>query len=352
MEPMMRRYRWEKAGGPGGGIVLDRRGVRHGTIRPGGRATEAGDARELWAAARPLWFPRALALASPEARGQIRRSRQLFRRAEQGRIDFQREIWRRLDGQPEWAPAGAAVDLADDREIEKVFVDRRRGGRIVQSDLWAKLSWISRNERDPSLRIRFSFGSEQHDDWQADRSRAVAADRLAEAVFPEGELVAGHPGLGQVLRRVHGRAVRLSERIVFANAPGGGAAFHHDAETEQLGVLYAQIAGKTAWLALPKRDLASVVAEAARGDLAKVAGSPARALRALERHDLPALDRLLNSTPSFTRRLVERGALSILSAGDILLLPSPGPDDAAWHSVFALGNRPSLAHSYGIFAAR
>jgi hypothetical protein len=49
---------------------------------------------------------------------------------------------------------------------------------------------------------------------------------------------------------------------------------------------------------------------------------------------------------------VERGALSILAAGDILLLPSPGPDDAAWHSVFALGSRPSLAHSYGIFAAR
>ncbi len=351
MEPLVRNWQWNRADS-GEGTLLDRRGVRHGCVRPIGRARPAGDARELWSAARPLWIPRILPVGTPAARADIRRTRSLFRRAEEGHIDFQREIWRRLEGCAGWEAAGAAVDLSDEREIEKVFVDHRRGRRAAQRDLWAKLSWISRNERDPSLRIRFSFGSEAHDDWQGDRARSLAADRLCEAVFPETELVTGSRILGDALRRAIGRATRLSERIVFANAPGGGAVFHHDAETDQLGVLYAQLAGRTAWLALPKRELADVVRDAARGDLARTIATPAKALRALERQDLPALDRLLNATPSFTRRLVERGALYVLSAGDALLLPSPGPDDAAWHSVFALGERPSLAHSYGIFRAR
>jgi hypothetical protein len=142
--------------------------------------------------------------------------------------------------------------------------------------------------------------------------------------------------------------VRLSERILFANAPGGGAAFHHDAESAQLGVAYAQLAGRTAWLALPKRELAYVVAQLAAGRLARsVAGR--RALRALDRHS-PSLERLLNSEARLTRTLAERGRLYVLAAGDILLLPSPGLDDSAWHSVFALGSRPSLALSFGIFA--
>jgi hypothetical protein len=41
--------------------------------------------------------------------------------------------------------------------------------------------------------------------------------------------------------------------------------------------------------------------------------------------------------------------LFVLEAGDCILLPSHGPDDVAWHSVVALGAKPSLAHSYGIF---
>jgi len=156
-----------------------------------------------------------------------------------------------------------------------------------------------------------------------------------------------------MLERWTGRPVRLSERIVFSNAPGGGATFHHDAEPDQLGVAYAQLTGRTAWLALPKRALAAEVARLARGSaLESPAGTPARALRALDREDLPELDRLLNRSPRLTRRLVERGSLIVLSAGDVLLLPSHGPDEAAWHSVFALGVTPSVAHSYGVFAYR
>jgi hypothetical protein len=47
--------------------------------------------------------------------------------------------------------------------------------------------------------------------------------------------------------------------------------------------------------------------------------------------------------------LSAHGAVYVLEAGDSILLPSQAFDDCAWHSVIALGDRPSLAHSYGIF---
>jgi hypothetical protein len=58
----------------------------------------------------------------------------------------------------------------------------------------------------------------------------------------------------------------------------------------------------------------------------------------------------MNRDPGFTAALAAHGALFVLQAGDSILLPSHGIDDVAWHSVVALGRRPSLAHSYGLFA--
>jgi len=310
----------------------------------------AAEARELWEAAEPVWLRGALELA--RHRRDIASTVALFRRLRKGAA-LEPAVWRRLRPGRGFEPAGVSVDLGDPREIEKVHADLRRAGRLVARDLWAKLSRISPDPRDDSLRIRFSFGAERLDDWRTDLRRAVAADDFAEAVFPECALLARNRRVRGMLERWTGRPVRLSERIVFSNAPGGGATFHHDAEPDQLGVAYAQLTGRTAWLALPKRALAAEVARLARGSaLESPAGTPARALRALDREDLPELDRLLNRSPRLTRRLVERGSLIVLSAGDVLLLPSHGPDEAAWHSVFALGVTPSVAHSYGVFAYR
>ncbi|HMB68429.1 MAG TPA: hypothetical protein VKU85_03935 [bacterium] len=326
--------------GAGSGWKLERRGVRHGTIRPGtARRLSPREARESWLGAEPVLLRGAAAVGESGARRSIARTMAMFTRLRDG-AELGGEIRRRLAGQRRFEPAGESVDLGDDREIGKVHADLHRRGRTLE-DLWAKLSRISLDSRDDSLRIRFSFGGERLDDWSTDPQRARAADELAEAVFPECRLLTAHRPAGSLLRRWTGGRVRYSERIVFSNAPGGGAVFHHDAEDGQLGVAYAQLSGRTAWLALSKRALAAMVA--AKGD-------PGQALRRLDGHD-PALDRLLNRTPSFTRRLVERGALFVLRAGDVLLLPSHGPDDAAWHSVFALGARPSLAHSYGLFRA-
>jgi hypothetical protein len=329
-------------------IRLRRRGVDHGRFVPAEPAQPV-DAAGEWDRAAALHLPGGLG-AGARWTGAIRRTSSLFTRL-LAEADFEADVWRRLAGRRGWEPAGVSVDLGDPREIVKVHVDRRGGGRFVARDLWAKLSWISPDPRDASLRIRFSFGSELHDDWRGDLRRAVAADDLAEAVFPECARITRNAPLARLMRRLIGRRVRLSERIVFANAPGGGARFHHDAEPGQLGVVYGQMAGRTAWLAIPKRELAGVVAGLASGSLARRAGTPGRALRALDRED-EAMARLLNSTPTLTRHLAGRGDLTVLRPGDVLLLPSHEPDAAAWHSVFALGDRPSLAHSYGIFAAR
>jgi hypothetical protein len=280
-----------------------------------------------------------------EAARAISRTEAMFARLRRG-ADPGREVGRRLDAQRRFVAAGVSVDLGDEREIAKVHAELPRPGRAPLADLWAKVSRISRDPRDDSLRIRFSFGAERLDDWRSDPERAAGADALAEAVFPECRRITGDRPLAALLRRWTGGPVRCSERIVFSNAPGGGAEFHHDAEEGQLGVAYAQLRGRTAWLALSKRGLAAELA--ARGVGGRRGAGPRGALRRLDRHD-PALDRVLNRTPSFTRRLVEGGRLYVLEAGDVLLLPSHGPDDAAWHSVFALGRRPSLAHSYGLF---
>ena len=307
------------------------------------------EAARRWARARPVPLPGSLSESLARLRPEVRRSLALFERLRAGR-SFQDEVWSRLRDGSAFAPAGVTVNLGDPREIEKVFANARRGERVAARDLYAKLSWISHDERDPSLRIRFSFGSEDLLEWQGETRRAPWADRFAEALFPECAAISANGPLVGLVERLAGRRVRFSERIVYSNAPGGGASFHADLEPRQLGVVYGQLAGATAWLALPERELADSVALWARRRGWRP--SARRALRGLDRDRNPKLARLLDSTPAFTGALAQRGALLVLRAGDALLLPSPGPERIAWHSVFALGSSPSLAHSYAIFARR
>jgi len=339
-------------------LPLERRGVFHGWFAPAPRAAAdlaggpSDDQRARWRLDRPLVLPGALSAALVGREAELEASLGLFARVRDGESEFQDELWGRLGEHAVYVPAGASVDLGDEREIEKVFVDAKQEGRRVARDLWGKLSWISHDESDDSLRIRFSFGAEALFEWREDPARSVWADRLAREVFPECAVIAEHPPLVGLVERLIGHSVRFSERIVYSNSPGGGAVFHHDAEPDQLGVCYGQFVGATAWLALPKRELAGLVAEAAAGtDLARTAGTPELALAALDDEGAEDLARLLNETPDFTRRLVEGGHAFRLGPGDALLMPNHGPEDTCWHSVFALGEEPSLSHSYGIFAA-
>ena len=333
-------------------IVLRRRGVVHGRFTPPAPPALA-EARARWDADRPILLAGVLAPRLARGRAAIRATLALFDGLRSGRVELIDEVRRRLAGRAEFFPSGATVDAGDARELEKVYVDGMRDKRFAARALYAKLSWIAHDERDRSLRIRFSFGSEERRDWQKETRRAPWADRYAEAVFPEGELVAHDAHLARTIERLLGRRARFSERIIYNNAPGGGAIFHHDCEPHQHGVVFTQLAGETAWLALPKRELARHLAAFVRTPaLVRLAGTARKALRALDRENDARIARLLNATPAFTARLVEHGALFRLRAGDTLLLPNHAWDDTCWHSVFALGRRASLAHSYGIFAKR
>jgi hypothetical protein len=334
-----------------GAIALVRRGVHHGwVVKTAAEPPAPEDWRERWAAAEPLFLRGAIRRRMAEHRRDIARTRALFESVRRGE-SFDTDVRERLRKHSEFEPAGTTVEVADAREIEKVYVNAKTAkGRV--RDLYAKLSWIAHDERDTSLRVRFSFGSEQLGDWLGDPVRAVAADRYCEAVFPESALLADDADLLARLRELVGAPVRLSERILYSNAPGGGAVFHHDAEPRQLGVAYAQLAGETGWLALSRHSLAEELSAAARGTrMARRAGTVEKALHCLENDESDVLEQMLNSSAAFTRRLVERGAFYRLRAGDVLLLPSHKSGEAAWHSVFALGTRPSLALSFGVFAA-
>jgi hypothetical protein len=329
----------------GGAVPIRRRGVLHGWAVEDGSDRPApaagGERRRRWAAARPIVLRGVLAAALSGRRAALARTRAAFDRFRAG-ARFQDWVGRRLAGQRRFVLAGATVDLGDPRELEKVFVHERRGGRVVARDLFAKLSWIAHDARDVSLRIRFSHGHEVLNEWWRDPRRSRAGDRLAAALFPECTAL-DQPALRRLVARLTGGAVRFSERIVYNNAPDGGAVFHHDAEPTQRGVLFGQLQGATFWLALPRRELARAVA-AARG-------LPFRAaLRALDDTTVPWLHRLLNERPAFTARLLAAGAGFTLRAGDAVLLPNHGPAATCWHSVFALGDAPSLALSFGVFA--
>ncbi|MEQ1892232.1 MAG: hypothetical protein ABL998_06795 [Planctomycetota bacterium] len=336
-------------------ITLKRRGQRHGTFasaRPAG-LPERSDALARWRADRPLQLAGILAAHLPRLRAPIARTLRVFDALRADERSFESEVRARLKHERSFSPSGSVVDTGDEREIEKVYVDGMRGKTFAARGLYAKLSWIAHDPRDVSLRIRFSFGSERLFDWQKETRRAPWAARYAEAVFPECRAMSGNTKLVAALERLAARRVRLSERIIYNNAPEGGAIFHHDCEPWQLGVVFGQLAGATAWLALPKRELAGLVAEFTRGTkLARIAGTPAKALKALDREGDETMETLLNRTPRFTRLLAERGHLLHLVAGDALLLPNHGWNDTCWHSVFALGDEASLAHSYGIFARR
>lgn len=340
-------------------LTLRRRRQRHGQFpRPAAGVpltTPAArhQAQARWDSDRPIHLPGILAPHLAPLRPPIRRTLALFEALRANERPFEDEVRVRLRGNRGFSPSGSVVDTGDAREIEKVYVDGMRGRQFAARALYAKLSWIAHDPRDVSLRIRFSFGSERLFDWQKETRRAPWAARYAEAVFPECRALSGNRALLATIERLAGRRVRLSERIIYNNAPDGGAIFHHDCEPWQLGVVFGQLAGETAWFALPKKELALRMAEFTRGTkLARLCGTPARARKALDKEGDEAVETLLNRTPKFTRHLVERGHLLHLRAGDALLLPNHGWDDTCWHSVFALGDEASLAHSYGIFGLK
>lgn len=250
----------------------------------------------------------------------------------------------RLDFEP------ATVDSSDDLDLE----------------VWMKASWLSHEEDDASMRFRFSFGLDGCEDVAADPYRQTLTSQLAQIIFPESRIITENAALANELKQLlEVDAVEFVERIVYFNSPDGGAQFHQDVERGHLGVIFAQMSGRTAWLALSKKQLLHEIltflaSEDARSILTDVlskkyltqlfrhANDPAYINAWLDQRDNDALDTFINQTPAFTQQLVDHGYAYVLHPGDVLLLPQQGMDDCAWHSVFCLDEEPGEALSFAM----
>lgn len=226
---------------------------------------------------------------------------------------------------------GTTQNLADPLEVQRLHVG--------PGDLWIKVNWLSTHPRDASIRLRLGYGAEGLDDWAADAARDRRLVRLVEGLFPETRLVTRSRTLARRLGRV-----RFLKPIVYANAPGGGALFHHDYGPGQDGVVYAQLVGRTAWLAVPWRVLARHVED-------HLGRRVPRLWERAEGHDA-AISRVLDRSRRFARRLAADGWLFVLSPGDAIVLPSPTRAATAWHSVFCASRGDNLAVSMGYARAQ
>jgi len=231
--------------------------------------------------------------------------------------------------------------------------------------LWMKASWLSFYEEDASLRFRFSFGVDLHEDVAADKVRQKYSALLAEAIFPESQIITNHSGLiSDLCNLLHCEKVNFVERIVYFNAPQGGAYLHHDRERGHAGVVYAQLSGNTFWLALPREDLVKeiqhfvvtseqskwpeTIDEDMQNELLGFVGNTEKLTVELESFCNEALIHLMNETAEFVQQLIGNGHSRELEAGDVILLPQETESSCCWHSVFNLGDSSGEALSFAI----
>jgi len=346
-------------------LRLVRRGREHGSwaeldlrasgIDPRGRPAQGEERRERWEAARPIVLPgafedraRECGSAGLELGRALARPGTLAQLLAQRSGDLPGEL-----GDPR------ANDSGDGRVLEKLELPRDAGPA-----LWLASARLSDAEGDDSLRLRVSFGAEVEDDASTDEEAHRLVARLAEALVPGALGLDLAPELGPLLGELVGgsgaREPYLTQHIAYWNAPGGGALMHHDAfdapgNAGQRGVVYVQLAGATAWLALSTEELAARVEDYAEGLEAGASEWVRKALwpdrrdfervlarvrdrRALRRElVLPGcgvLGGLVNYGPDFTAFLADAGHAFVLEAGDALLMPSHSLERCVLHSVF------------------
>jgi hypothetical protein len=226
-------------------------------------------------------------------------------------------------------------------------------------DLWLKISWLSFYENDQSLRFRFSFGVDHEEDVAADPLRQQYAAELADALFPESALISQNDKLLKELTAyLHDAPPRFVERIIYYNAPQGGAYLHHDLERGHAGVVYVQASGKTCWLALAKSELLNHIRDfiqlcetnstwpeslstKQRKQLSVLSLDNHALIEALDSFEHDTLIHLINETPTFIQYLISRGHAYVINPGDAILLPQQTSNktqtqNCCWHSVFCL----------------
>lgn len=261
----------------------------------------------------------------------------------------------------------AFQDEGDDQEIETVEYDAVEGGEVVGENLWCKASWLSFEEDDASLRFRFSFGMVGYEDVAADPARQRYAARLTEAIFPESAIISQNPRLERWLQTMLNiERPAYVERIIYFNAPNGGAQFHQDVERGHLGVVFAQLHGRSGWLACSKSQLMDAIEAFVTGpenataliellpdtdalqQLQQKSAQRSQLNEWLDERDNEPLELLLNRCPGFYRQLIGKGYGYILDPGDVILLPQKSLDECAWHTVFCLDDFPGESLSFAV----
>ena len=329
-----------------------------------------------WQRCEPVLLPGLFAEVVEEAADELAEREELRQRlaAPGGLRDW---LLERLGGDEGFEVLGRVRERTDpERDIEKVRVAARDPhGRAAPAELWLKSGWLSTHEDDASLRLRGSFGVEGRDDASRDIVRHRLVARLCEELLPEAALVVDEPFLREFLRRATGGDVLATQHIAYWNAPQGGALFHHDAFAEddlddgahrQLGVCYAQLSGRTAWIALSTADLCERVREfdadlrrgampwVARGlhgagagrKLAEIVADETRLVDELALPGCGLLHALVERAPEFTNLLAERGHAFLLEPGDGILLPNRGLRSTCMHSVWCAGDE--IAYSLSL----
>jgi len=278
----------------------------------------------------------------------------------------------------------AHVERDRERDIGRIGVraeiKNKDGSRDVYDDLWVKVSQLSNNKLDHSIRARFSFGNEVEDDANPDPIRNRLVAELATRCLPAASRIRDSTELRSVVDGLAERPLFTTQQIAYWNAPQGGALFHHDSfggpgsdsdATKQLGVVFAQVSGRTAWLALSIADLAQRVREflghMSDGQLSWVraevfpapdafqvaldlADNEAALLRELALPGCGKFSSIVNRGPEFTSFLADCGHACVLRPGDAIVLPNHDLVNTAMHSVFCASPDVTFAISCGLRA--
>ena len=262
----------------------------------------------------------------------------------------------------------ASPEEHDEQGIEKVYFDAFDNDEddVVAEELWCKASWLSFHDEDASLRFRFSWGMEGYEDVSADPLKQQWAGKLCDVVFPESSLITQNNIILDYLSSILGKKPSFVERIVYFNAPNGGAQMHHDVERGHAGVIFAQLSGSTFWLAIAKPKLmdeiisftcnpqhqsaieAVLPQKADREALRKLCKNRDTLSCYMEEPDHELVEAIMDRCPAFITQLVEHGYSHTLKTGDVLLLPQRDLDNCVWHSVFTLGDTPGEALSFAV----
>lgn len=366
-----------------------RRGIDSGYVQLGERLgrPDADAITRLWQANHPVFIPEVLTDKLSEFAGAIAQSRLLYKSVlnEEAVDDI-------LDAPPyseffgeRFQILSSRFDEADRQEIISVDFDVMDGDTLLMEDIWLRISWLSYHDEDESIRFRFSFGMENFDDVSTDPERQLGAAELSQCVFPESAIITQNPILNELVSNtINTKTFNFVERIVYFNAPNGGAQFHHDAEKGHLGVVYAQITGETFWIALSRAELIDEVIRFASSEnnltelkteildktvaeqnevseITEVSTAEDKIphfIASLKDKELisellddPAneeISALLNESKTFFDQLVGSGYAYHLTPGDIILLPQASMDNCAWHSVFCIGDEAGEALSFAI----